>query len=107
MSNSTHNSIRLLFAVLYISVIVLGASIGRAHPYTTLIISILLITSGLPASIFGLIQAEKYKKVFDFEPTMLFGKPSNGKSARTILMAITTLGFWSLFAGALLILVVF
>src|SRR5262249_31799165 len=100
------NAINRLTGVLFFSVLIIGIMVGREHPLATHLISIVLILIGIPTWLYGLINAEKYKSIFDYEPIAFWGKPSNGKNAREVLMTFNVAGFWCALTGVALLLFV-
>jgi hypothetical protein len=106
MGYSTFYSIRRLAGVLFLSALVLGITLGREHRLTTMAISIGLILGGIPAFAYGLVSMRKYKEVFDYEPTVFWGKQSNGKNARDILTTFNVVGIWCTLTGIALLFVV-
>ena len=106
MSRGTLDAINRLTGVLFFGAIILGITVGHEHRLVTHIISIGLVVVGTPMFIYGLTNAGKHKTVFDYEPTVFWGKQSNGKTAREILMTFNTVGLWCALTGIALLLVV-
>ena len=106
MGYRSFSSIRRVTSVLFVSVLVLGFTIGREHRLATEIISNGLILGGIPSFLYGLLTMEKYKAIFDYEPTVFWGKQSKGKSAREVLMTLNVVGFWCVLTGIALLVIV-
>lgn len=104
MGYGTINALGRLSSFLFLGIIVLGINIGKLHPTAVLVTSLLLLLCGLPVCLYGLFTIQKYKDVFDFEPTLFLGKQRNGKYARQVLMAMTTIGGWCSLTATVLIL---
>ena|SRR5688572_12503573 len=104
MGYGTLYSIQRVSIFVFLCILVAGASLSKQYLYFIQIISFLMIILGLPTAIYGFYSAAKYKDVFDYEPTIFWGKESNGKTARTVLMIFSTIGSWCFFVGGILIL---
>lgn len=101
------DGIRRLANFLFFSLIAFGVWGAQKNPTPVLILSIALILLGVPLFIYGFINIERYKDVFDYEPAIFWGKMRNGKEAREVLGTINVIGLWGFLAGAVLLLTVF
>ena len=61
-----------------------------------------LIAVSLIGFLIGIFQYGKYKDVFDYEATTLWGKETSGKNARGLLKNLATTGLWLLLTSILL-----
>ena len=104
MGYGTIHAIGRLSNLLFLGIIILGIHIGKSHPAAVFLASLLLVLLGLPVFVYSLYAFQKYKDVYDFEPTQFLGKPSNGKHARQVLMAEVTIRIWCSITGTVLIL---
>ncbi len=107
MGRGTLGAINRLSILLLGLVDVLLIAIASKVPWLVLVIMILMFVGGATLFVYSLIVMEKYREVFDYEPTVLWGRPSTGKAARSTLMAINGVGLWSLLAGGILLLPLF
>ena len=105
MGYGTFYAIRRLSSVLFVGVLILGATIGRADTAATFIISVGLVLLGTPAFIYGISAADRYKNTYDYEPTLFWGKPTNGKHAREVLITFSSVGLWCALTGLALALI--
>ena len=67
------------------------------------ILTIALLASGIPCLIGGAIIYGRYKDVYDFEPAEFFGRQSNGKEIRGLLMKFVYWGFLASLSGGTLL----
>ncbi len=104
MGWGTIKSLNRLSILLFGLVDLLLIAIADKVPLLVLTSMILMTVGGAVLFVYGLVALERYRGVFDYEPTILWGRPSNGKSARSTLMAINTMGLWSFLAGGILLL---
>lgn len=104
MGYGTLRAFSRLSAALFVGLDAIVLVISRDNPIIALGVMVGLITLGLGPLVYTLVVLERYKSVFDYEPTTLWGKPTNGKSARSTLMAINAIALWSLLAGGILLL---
>ncbi len=96
---SAANALRRLSSFVFIGVVVWGIFEAARAPVAVLVAAICLIVTGVPVCAYSLRAAERYKVVFDYEPTEFWGATRNGKQAREVLLAMTTVGLWCAFAG--------
>lgn len=103
MSYETLFAIERLASFIFICIFLTGFRLGRDYPIAVRTTSIFMVVVGLALVLFGFLVTEKYKNIFDYEPTMFWGKESNGKTARGILRAFGIIGFCSFFTGVILL----
>ncbi len=104
MGWGTLRSLNRLSILLFALVDLLLIAIANRAPLLVLLIMILMVAGGAVLFAYGMVALERYREVFDYEPTVLWGRPSNGKEARSTLMAINAIGIWSFLAGGILLL---
>ena len=61
-----------------------------------------LLVFGVVAFGAGMLLSQRYKQVFDYEPTTLFGRPTIGKQVRGRLGFVGTLGGWAALLGLIM-----
>lgn len=103
MGQGTYSALGRLSGFLFFSFVLFGVNVGKEHPAAILITSIFLLAFGIPLSVYGLYSVQRYKDVYDFEPTIFWKQERNGKYAREILAAVISIGIWASLAGAALI----
>ncbi len=104
MNRGTLGAINLLSILVFGVVDVLLALMAGEAPLLVLAIMVLMLLGGATVFGYSLIAMEKYREVFDYEPTIMWGRPSTGKAARSTLRAINAMGLWSFLAGGILLL---
>jgi len=62
-----------------------------------------LLGVGLISLVLGSIGYGRYRHVYDFEPTTLLGRSTNGKFVRGLLKSITFVGGWLIVIGGYLL----
>ncbi len=103
---SSFRSLRSLTSFLFLALIVLGSMAAPSAPMPILIMAVCLFAIGVPLAVYAFKALERYKEVFDYEPTEFWGRTSNGKQARENLMTMSTTGLWCGLSGIALMLVV-
>lgn len=102
MGEGTRRSLNLLSIVVFGALDALLLAILGSAPLVVLAIMILMLVGGVIVFAYSLMVLEKYREVFDYEATALWGLPSTGKAARSTLMAMNAVGLWSFLAGGIL-----
>jgi hypothetical protein len=100
MSIRTLNSIRWLGGLLLTGLTVAGVALAHSARTAVFDGALGLIFVGVLPFLYSLAALERYKSIFDHEPTTLWGRTSNGKEARSALMAINAAGLCCLVTGA-------
>lgn len=105
MGVGTLYAIRRITSILFVCIILFAFIVRKEHPILVTIGAMILLSAGGLLFTYGLASAERYKKVYDYEPVIFMGKPSNGKTARETLMIFSTTGLWALLTGGALLLI--
>jgi hypothetical protein len=107
MGNGTFIAIQRISSFFFLSAIIFGVSTAKSHPTAIFVLSVLAIAIGLLLFIYGLLNIQRYKDVFDYEPAQFWGRESNGKHARQVLTFFAVMGLWCLFTGTTLAIIIF
>ena len=95
-----------LFLFLFIAIIWVAIKLAAISLVYVWILTIALLVVGLPCLVGGAFLYGRYKDIYDYEPTTLFGRSSNGKTVRAFLRNFVFLGFLSLISsGTLFVLI--
>ena len=85
--------------------VLLNFGVGRSYPLIREYLSLGMIVVAFPLFGVAMIMYGRYSKVYDHEPTSLLGRPTNGASARRVLLnacmagmilGLTGFAFWIL-----------
>jgi len=98
-------SVGTLFGFLSAVVILFAVAFGDRFPVLMLGGGIIFLCIGTMGFVIAAIESSRYKKVFDYEPAIFWGKQRNGKAIRTIIVSILMIAIWSA-ASAIVLLVV-
>lgn len=98
-SQSLLYAVRRLSSFLFISLLLLATLFLSKVPLAYFSLSALLVLVGLPLFTYGLVTGERYKNVFDYEPTQFLGQNKNGSQVRDILMTANVVGLWCTLSG--------
>ena len=71
------------------------------YPAAGFPVAIAILTTGVVILVVFAIFIDRYKDVFDYEATTLWGRETNGKKARSQLGNIMIFGTWMIVVGIL------
>ena len=77
-------------------------SLVHRFPHVRTFFPSLVSALGLGLIVFSLVMFQKFKKVLDYEPTRLWGRPWSGKKARNLFMQSGVSGGLLLVVGVVL-----
>ncbi len=103
---ASFRAIRYLTSFVFLAVLFLGSVEASRAPILVVATAVILFVLGIPIAVYAFAKMERYRDVFDYEPTELWGKSSNGKQARATLMAVSTTGLLCSLSGVALFLIV-
>lgn len=93
------------FLFLFFAIVWAATKLAAIELTYVWILTGILLALGIPCLVGGAIIYGRYKDIYDYEPAELFGRQSNGKEIRGLLMRFVYLGFLlSLSGGTLIVL---
>jgi hypothetical protein len=106
MSYAVFGSLRRFTSFVFLAIVLIGYAYRGGAPLMVASLGGVLLVAGVPAVWYSSTLLQRYKGVFDYEPTEFWGRPSNGKEARGVLLSLNTLGLFAVLAGLALLLIV-
>ena len=85
---------RLMMLLVFFLLIPANIWLYQTFPILAGWLPIVMIILGGPMLLLSMISYGRFAKVFDYEPTSLLGRPTNGKQARMLLQNVGIAGAW-------------
>ena len=65
--------------MVFLLIIPIYLTLTEDHPFIAKWLPVGMVGLGIPVLVVALILFGRYREVFDYEPTTLWGRPANGK----------------------------
>lgn len=101
MGNSK-NSSNFDNSVLFVSLLAIFIFTRMYQPTIAAWVPMILLILGFILFVLGVLGYRRYRDVYDFEPTSIFGRSTNGQNARGLLRFVALAGGWLIVVGGFL-----